>query len=189
MDMCRFRGPQDQGYVKARDAISLHVENVKRDLSSKGRHLNDTKTDRQSPAKEVASSTHSESVTTLANASQQTLQRDLARSLYFGDIGARKNQIYTDSSEVNSWIWSNDHPGQNFPDWLSGPQNLYWIQGKAGSGKSTLVKYITQHENLERCLSEVDNGRSWKVVSFYFDFRARRGLANNFEGLLRSLLL
>jgi NACHT domain len=189
MDMCRFRGPQDQGYVKARDAISLHVESVKKDLSSKGRDLNDTKTDRQSPAKEVVSSTHSESVTTLANASQQTLQRDLARSLYFGDIGARKSQIYTDSSEVNSWIWSNDHPGQNFPDWLSGPQNLYWIQGKAGSGKSTLVKYITQHENLERCLSEVDNGRSWKVVSFYFDFRARRGLANNFEGLLRSLLL
>ncbi|KAK4446037.1 hypothetical protein QBC34DRAFT_470643 [Podospora aff. communis PSN243] len=37
--------------------------------------------------------------------------------------------------------------GQNwsdFPAWLRSPNQLYWITGKAGSGKSTLMKFISQ---------------------------------------------
>lgn len=35
-----------------------------------------------------------------------------------------------------------DKSWDSFIDWLKSDSNIYWISGKAGSGKSTLVKFI-----------------------------------------------
>ena len=39
------------------------------------------------------------------------------------------------------WIFSEDGPG--FAQWLKDGKGVYWIYGKAGSGKSTLMKFIS----------------------------------------------
>jgi ABC-type molybdenum transport system ATPase subunit/photorepair protein PhrA len=33
--------------------------------------------------------------------------------------------------------------GDSFVDWLEKGDGIYWINGKGGSGKSTLVNYVT----------------------------------------------
>jgi putative ribosome biogenesis GTPase RsgA len=33
-------------------------------------------------------------------------------------------------------------PSPKFADWLENDGGIYWIAGKAGSGKSTLMKYL-----------------------------------------------
>ena len=48
------------------------------------------------------------------------------------------------------WIWEDrtlsEEPWSNFVEWLESDSRLYWITGKAGSGKSTLMKFICQDE-------------------------------------------
>lgn len=42
----------------------------------------------------------------------------------------------TESSKSNTRDWS------SFPKWLESDEQVYWITGKAGSGKSTLMKFL-----------------------------------------------
>ncbi|KAI0399212.1 hypothetical protein F4802DRAFT_57288 [Xylaria palmicola] len=106
-----------------------------------------------------------------------------------------------------SWIFENfdDIRGHNtgFRDWLSNSDSsaLYWIQGKAGAGKTTLMKYIlssvegfsslhayspnsTDYQQIEdicKCF--------WKanVASFFFN-NAGSPIQRTSAGFLRSVL-
>ena len=63
---------------------------------------------------------------------------------------------------------------------------MFWIQGKPGSGKSTLMSYLEKASGTWQKHSR--SGSHWSTIRFFFDFRAHDGLANNLEGFLRSLL-
>ncbi|KAH7025060.1 uncharacterized protein B0I36DRAFT_387436 [Microdochium trichocladiopsis] len=81
--------------------------------------------------------------------------------------------------KLDSTLWD------NFGDWLKSDDKLYWISGKPGSGKSTLVKYIAQNERTKRELS------GWRpntfIVTHYF-WKPGRGLQKSFKGMLLSIL-
>ena len=72
-------------------------------------------------------------------------------------------------------------------DWLSSSKGLYWISGKPGSGKSTLIDYLA-HNNRTKLALQQYRPTEWIVLRFFFDFRGGKGVTNSFEGLLRSLL-
>ena len=72
-------------------------------------------------------------------------------------------------------------------DWLSSSKGLYWISGKPGSGKSTLIDYLA-HNNRTKLALQQYRPTEWIVLRFFFDFRGGKGVTNSFEGLLRSIL-
>ena len=72
-------------------------------------------------------------------------------------------------------------------DWLSSSEGLFWIYGKPGSGKSTLMDYLAHNSRVVSNLQKYSPVK-WKVLRFFFDFRKGKGVTNSFEGLLRSLL-
>ena len=72
-------------------------------------------------------------------------------------------------------------------DWLSSSNGLFWIAGKPGSGKSTLIDHLVHNNQLVSKLQHCSS-LDWIVLRFFFDFRGGKGLTNSFEGLLRSLL-
>ena len=72
-------------------------------------------------------------------------------------------------------------------DWLSGSKGLFWIYGKPGSGKSTLMNHLAHNSRLASSLQQY-SPMKWIVLRFFFDFRSGKGITNSFEGLLRSLL-
>lgn len=109
-------------------------------------------------------------------------REEIMESLYFPEMGSRKNQIHEDDTGSLEWIW--DEPA--FISWLQSPQCLFWINGKPGSGKSTLVKYVRESWQLKSYLDTIST-LSWVVIDFYFDFRSGGRVANSFEGLLRTL--
>jgi len=80
------------------------------------------------------------------------------------------------------WVWKSE-----FVEWLKCDAKVFWIAGKPASGKSTLVNYITEHYRT-REVAEQALGVGIVIAKFFFDFRAKDGLCNNFEGLRRSLL-
>ena len=94
-------------------------------------------------------------------------------------------QIQDAAPRTLNWIWS-DCP--DFVDWLKSTKNeFFWICGKPGSGKSTLMKHLASTKQTLDYLPKVES--TWKRVHFCFDFRASDGIANTPEGMLRSFTL
>lgn len=103
----------------------------------------------------------------------------------------REKQIAsTNASPLPStfeWIWTTDKKPTSFRDWLADSEPVFWIQGKPGSGKSTLMDYLSTNNRVSQLLGT--SGAEWTSIRFFFDFRSGTDIANTFEGLLRSLLL
>jgi len=51
-----------------------------------------------------------------------------------------------------------DTPWNSFGDWLRSDSQVYWISGKPGSGKSTLVKYLLSDARTRLCLDAWNSG-------------------------------
>ncbi|XMA12658.1 hypothetical protein WAI453_005449 [Rhynchosporium graminicola] len=62
---------------------------------------------------------------------------------------------------------SQDVQWSPFADWLKPPSGIYWISGKAGSGKSTLMRYITQDPRTVAVLQSWAN-RPVMDASYFF---------------------
>lgn len=81
--------------------------------------------------------------------------------------------------------------GTGFAGWLEGEDtSIYWIEGKPGSGKSTLVKYIVGHPSVPDLL-EIWAGRInvkplW--AGYYFWDAGSNPLQKSRLGMIRTLL-
>ncbi|TGO44888.1 hypothetical protein BOTNAR_0726g00010 [Botryotinia narcissicola] len=75
-------------------------------------------------------------------------------------------------------------------EWLQNDNSIYWINGKAGSGKSTLMRFISDDSRLMEALrtSPWANGRPVIKVSFYFWYNGT-SMQKSRKGLMQSLLL
>jgi hypothetical protein len=75
----------------------------------------------------------------------------------------------------------------SFTQWLASSSSLYWITGKAGSGKSTLIKYVAQDQRTLECLKRwAPDGAI--ITASYFFWNSGTCMQMSQQGLLRSLL-
>lgn len=77
--------------------------------------------------------------------------------------------------------------GSAFVSWLQSTDQLFWISGKPGSGKSTLMKHLWSQQSLRLHLEEWAGGRSLQRSSHYF-WKIGGGERNTIRGLYRTLL-
>ena len=83
-------------------------------------------------------------------------------------------------------------PWDNFEEWLrSDGDNPYWLSGKPGSGKSTLMKYISTKFH-DYCQS-LEPSSPWSsphdvIICSYFFRSLGSSIQKNYRGLLKSLL-
>jgi hypothetical protein len=109
---------------------------------------------------------------------------DLLHSIWVDDLGWRSSQI--DKAHEGSCHWIYDIPV--FRDWAQGDSvSMFWIQGKAGSGKSTMMKWITQSQAFSAMLSESAHMRNSRIIFSQF-WASGTPLQRSDEGLLRSIL-
>lgn len=98
---------------------------------------------------------------------------------------ARLSDIAPPYESTFKWIWTaND---LDFVSWLQYGTGIYWISGKPGSGKSTLMKYIYRNQQTEMHLSSGHCSTKLIRPSFFFHNRGGKN-QKSLEGLLRSLL-
>ena len=88
-----------------------------------------------------------------------------------------------------NWLFD---PEVGFRGWLSGPQQtgtpiFFWIQGKPGSGKSTLMKYALAEKKTLEFLALAHPGK-WHLVPFFFHDRGSSSIQKSVTGLLQELL-
>lgn len=111
------------------------------------------------------------------------------QSLCFPDMNGRKNGIDPEHSSTLQWVLDEEkHPAtgwDSFPSWLRSDAKVYWISGKPGAGKSTLINYLLHNRETQRLL---DLGRPKTLLAAHFFWRAGSGMQQNFKGLLCSLV-
>ena len=132
----------------------------------------------------------------------QRHQRDLAHkeycqrfldSLWFPEIHRRQETIHEAHEKTFQWIFESEESGKtvrrwdNFVHWLEKGQSTYWINGKAGSGKSTLMNYIYQDARTMASLKAWSGPKEIVTLGFFF-WNAGGTLEKSSEGLLRSLV-
>ena len=86
-----------------------------------------------------------------------------------------------------TYIWFFNHQ-VGFEDWLEGKisNNIYWIQKKPGSGKSTIMKYVMSHPLIPELLKKY-NGIFWVIAGFFFHDRGT-AVQKSAEKFLRQVL-
>jgi hypothetical protein len=126
-------------------------------------------------------------------ADHHTLVSRLLQSLHFDSIGSRQSGIQSRVGDYGSsfeWIFE---PSQahGFHEWLRTGTGIFWISGKPGSGKSSLVEYIVQHlrpgKEGHALLQDWAQPAEIQVLTFFFFAGSADDLQKNFVGLWRSL--
>jgi len=86
--------------------------------------------------------------------------------------------------------WLYDPSVVSFSDWLRNSSDstgsLYWIQGKPGSGKSTLMKFAMKDSRTLELLGE-DSQPQWTFVAFFFHDRGST-IQKSLVGMLQEIL-
>lgn len=115
----------------------------------------------------------------------------LVESLYYPRFESRHDAISAAHESTFEWMLRDtDDPWKNprrFVEWLRSRNGTFFVQGKAGSGKSTLMKFLWHHPATRKHL-EVWSGPNKLVVASYFFWAAGDELQKSEEGLVRALL-
>ncbi|KAM7183377.1 vegetative incompatibility protein HET-E-1 [Naviculisporaceae sp. PSN 640] len=116
----------------------------------------------------------------------------ILNSLKYPVMLDREEDISTAERKTFDWIFENpkpdDLPWSNFRAWLREDDPLYWITGKAGSGKSTLMKYIFCHPRTRREISLWATSAQPLVIAGFFFWNTGSPMQKTQQGLFRSLL-
>lgn len=134
-------------------------------------------------------------------ASREQLRERLLKSLKYPGMNARANQVEIAHANTFHWLFEDEHNGRNrsdqdppkttepiwsnFTDWLQADLGIYWIVGKPGSGKSTLMKFIWCEARTKTSLEKWRPGAV--MISHYF-WRPGALLQRSIKGMLCSIV-
>ncbi|CZR51229.1 uncharacterized protein PAC_01104 [Phialocephala subalpina] len=120
-----------------------------------------------------------------------TIQRRVLGSLSFTKIRDRMDEVRSPFYSTFEWVFEppgkSKLPWDSLLQWLHKDGGCYWINGKAGSGKSTLMKHIFNCPKTQDALTQWA-GESRLLVASYFSWNLGTALQKTHVGLLRSLL-
>jgi hypothetical protein len=112
------------------------------------------------------------------------VENKILNSLYFKTILDRQEEIAEAHENTFEWVF---RPQSAFVDWLESGHGTYWINGKAGSGKSTLMRYICKSDQTRRKLLSWA-GSTPSIMSNFFFWNSGTIEQRSQVGFLRSLL-
>ncbi|KAJ8123025.1 hypothetical protein ONZ43_g924 [Nemania bipapillata] len=122
--------------------------------------------------------------------SRLSTEQIILEQLRFDTINDRYELIRPAHKDTFQWLFDTterDSP-VTFNEWLTSQDSVYWISGKPGSGKSTLMKFLSSHPSTSEAL-QVWAGESKLVkAEFFFWNSGKNELQKSQGGLIRSLL-
>lgn len=125
--------------------------------------------------------------------------------LRFQEIEERQHTISEAYKKTFEWVFHDPEHGlpsiaetlssgnrptihwDNFSEWLRGSNNLYWITGKPGSGKSTLMKFL-YYDHRTMALAKQWSEPYDLVTAGFFFWNSGTNMQMSFKGLLQTLL-
>ena len=130
-------------------------------------------------------------LSSLAEASREQKTLCIINSLDFETRQSRQSDISDAEDRTFEWIFHDHHGPFNqhvgFRKWLQFGNDIYWISGKAGSGKSVLMNYVANEPRTQEML-QLWAGDKKLIVAKYFFWNAGAPMQKSQQGLLQSLL-
>ncbi|KAI8950152.1 hypothetical protein F4801DRAFT_579768 [Xylaria longipes] len=115
----------------------------------------------------------------------------ILNSLWYPSIHSREETISETYANTFQWIFEDPEtagkPWDSFVDFLKGDTSTYWITGKPGCGKSTLMKFISDSPKTQALLEQWVGNRDLIKASYYFYYNGGDNQKSEI-GLIRSLL-
>lgn len=123
-------------------------------------------------------------------------------SFRFPDINLRVNQIAESHHETFRWgldsvntsnrkseAYSGAPPAQSgaFGAWLTTDEPVFWIAGKPGSGKSTLMKFLSSHTRTSSQLRQRSHTQDVLILKYFFWLHGSE-MQRTMKGCLCTLL-
>ncbi|KAI1850244.1 hypothetical protein JX265_002140 [Neoarthrinium moseri] len=156
-ELARYHSKQDTGYVQVRDHIVKLV---------------------QAPTPDELKAR--------AKRNQQILD-----TLCFDALHDREERIDEASGQTCEWILTATEDERSPPIWHSWLNNsddtIFWMSGRAGSGKSTVMKYAFQNDDTRKRLQAWAGDGELLMAAVYL-FEAGSQIQKSREGILRSIL-
>lgn len=119
--------------------------------------------------------------------------RSLRDTLIFPTMHDRQENIEPSHPSTHEWIFQADMAqGQDlewdpFGDWARRSDEVYWISGRAASGKSTLMSFLLGHDYTRSVLREWAADSSLLTASFFF-YAEGSQMQRSRVGFLRTIL-
>ena len=131
----------------------------------------------------------------LQNSAERNPKMHLERiieALSFPEMNARYAEIQPAHRQTLQWIFAEtdglSQPWDSFLRWLERGNDIYWVSGKPGSGKSTLMRFILEDPRTRKALQVWYEGRVI-VLPFFFYQLATRRLQKSLGGFERALMV
>jgi hypothetical protein len=128
---------------------------------------------------------------------QKNVKEEIIRYIAYPEMTFRYERILEAYPTTFEWVFrdptADQLPWNSFSDWLETGDGVYWINGKAGSGKSTLMKHIFDSQRTQNYLatwastSGTDDSRPLCFATFFF-WNSGTPEQKSQMGLIRSLL-
>lgn len=117
-------------------------------------------------------------------------EQEVLGSLYYEHYSDRYISISPAHKKTFSWVFNpanTSSEGKRLLWWLRQGRGVFWITGKPGSGKSTMMKFLCDDSQTSIALQEWACGKELAIVSHYFWWSGTR-MQKSQEGLFRSIL-
>lgn len=118
----------------------------------------------------------------------------ILESLYFTSMDERHASFIDAHHQTFDWIFDTAKLPLQDPRsaialdrWLESKDGLFWVSGKAGSGKSTFMKWLAQEQKTIAALQRWASPAVLCTASFYF-WISGWAIQKSQNGLLQSLL-
>jgi len=119
------------------------------------------------------------------------IRDQILHKLYFEDIEDRHGRIAEAHRQTFKWIYcdpeAKNRRWTSFVNWLEKDHGIYWITGKPGSGKPTLMKYLHSNPATVQHLERWASPHSLAMTSFFF-WNSGSKMQMSHTGLLQTLL-
>ncbi|KAI0846574.1 hypothetical protein F5Y00DRAFT_271878 [Daldinia vernicosa] len=123
-------------------------------------------------------------------------EQAILEELRFPTINKREDDMEDSYKDTCSWILDGE-PEENktsanpckFLSWLQNDETFHWISGKAGCGKSTLMKYAYHDKRTKAALQNSQWAKDKNLILMrHFFFELGDADQSSREGMLRTLL-
>ncbi|KAI1751255.1 hypothetical protein F4782DRAFT_506441 [Xylaria castorea] len=115
---------------------------------------------------------------------EERLQADaVIASLNYDCRPIRHSIISQAHQNTFHWAFEDSH----LSNWLCSGTGIFWVSGRAGSGKSTFVKFLADHSQTRELLARWTDSKELVIAAHYF-WSAGTTMQKTQQGLLQSLL-
>ncbi|KAJ3570481.1 hypothetical protein NPX13_g5713 [Xylaria arbuscula] len=154
--------------------LSNGLAQVQSTITQASNSVSDGKTDLDAMVKDL------DGLVRLGDAASESV----LQGLRFEYMRARESNISAAHAKTFEWLFTEE---SDFYKWLQSSSGIFWISGKPGSGKSTLMKFVSNHHRTKEALLEWAGKDLLITLGFYF-WNPGTPMQKSLQGLLQTLL-